>query len=83
MVILTLLSWALIAPSAHAAFPGNNGKIAFTKTLGPNEEIFVMQPDGSGLVNLTQNPADDTDPTWSPDGQKIAFASYRDAPSFH
>ena len=32
-----------------------------------------MNPDGTGLVNLTNNPANDGNPVWSPDSQKIAF----------
>jgi len=38
-----------------------------------------MQPDGSGLLNLSNNPADDTNPAFSPDGSQIAFVSNRDA----
>jgi len=37
-----------------------------------------MNADGSGLRNLTNNPARDVRPAWSPDGTKIAFASDRD-----
>jgi Tol biopolymer transport system component len=38
----------------------------------------VMNPDGTGLVRITDDPADDTHPTWSPDGLRIAFVSTRD-----
>ncbi len=37
-----------------------------------------MNADGSGQTNLTNNPAGDVNPGWSPDGTKIAFDSGRD-----
>ena len=37
-----------------------------------------MNADGSDQVNLTNDPAQDGVPTWSPDGSKIAFASNRE-----
>ena len=42
-----------------------------------NEEIYVMNLNGTGLVRLTNNTADDFAPSWSPDGSKILFRSNR------
>ena len=41
-------------------------------------EIYVMEADGSDPQNLTDNPSDDRDPSWSLDGRRIAFVSDRD-----
>src|SRR5207247_11045612 len=43
---------------AEAAFQGLNGKIAFTRELafGANDDIFVMNPDGSDQTDLSNNP---------------------------
>jgi len=40
--------------------------------------IYVMDADGSNVTVLSPEGLDDTAPTWSPDGQKIAFVSQRD-----
>ncbi len=39
-----------------------------------------MNSDGTGQTRLTNNPAFDTAPSWSPDGTKILFTSLRDGP---
>lgn len=54
-------------------------KIAFTSAPGSdNDEIYVINADGSGETRLTDNPDADYAPAWSPDGSKIAFTSGRD-----
>jgi Tol biopolymer transport system component len=52
-------------------------KLAFSRGLEGRSDIFVMNRDGSALVNLTHAKGDDFDPMWSPDGQRIAFTSNR------
>jgi len=45
-------------------------------TSPPSDRLTT--PDGAKAINITNNPAADTDADWSPDGPKIAFASDRD-----
>src|SRR4029453_5386695 len=63
---------------AGATFPGVNGKIAFVSLRDGNQEIYVMNADGSDVQRLTFEQTADVEPAWSPDGSRIAFRSERD-----
>ena len=54
------------------------GRIAFVSDRDGNNEIYVMNADGSGVRRLTDNQANDLAPSWSPDGQRITFVSDRE-----
>jgi Tol biopolymer transport system component len=64
-----------VTPTGTQAFEPDwspdGSRIAFV-TLGEND-IVLINPDGGGLLNLTNGVAEDDSPTWSPDGSKIAF----------
>ena len=55
----------------------NADQIVFTSRRDRNNEIYVMDAYGGNQENLTNHPAHDGEPDWSPDGTKIAFASDR------
>ena len=51
------------------------GRIAFASDRDGNAEIYIMNADGSGAVNVSNSEAQDFEPTWSPDGSQLAFSS--------
>ena len=53
-------------------------RIAFASDRDGNWEIYVMDVNGGNPRNLTNDPSDDRDPSWSPDGKRIVFFSNRD-----
>ena len=52
--------------------------IAFVSSRDGNFEIYIMDIDGENKANLTNHRGWDTNPVFSPDGNKIAFFSNRD-----
>jgi Tol biopolymer transport system component len=50
--------------------------VAFHTSI-PQEDLFIVRPDGSGLRQLTNDPFRDRYPRWSPDGSRLAFQSDR------
>src|SRR5438067_11174718 len=62
------------------ATPGSthgDGLLAYVSTRVGNPEIYLMAPDGGVQIDLSNDPATDTQPAWSPDGSRIAFTSSR------
>ena len=75
VVIVSLLS---VSVSGICSKVPITAKIVFTTSRDGNREIYMMNPDGSDQVRLTNHRADDAIPTWSPTGEHILFASDRD-----
>lgn len=75
-----LVIWAALSPlavwteGASASFPGTNGRIAYRDLSG---DLWSMQADGTGRIQLTSSDGPDGMPAWSADGTKIAFISGR------
>ena len=59
--------------TAEAAYPGRNGKIAFSANLAGNYDIYTVNSDGTELTQLTDDLRPDLEPKFSPDGTLIAF----------
>jgi Tol biopolymer transport system component/heme/copper-type cytochrome/quinol oxidase subunit 2 len=52
--------------------------IVFASERTGNREIYTMSSNGDNPQQLTNNPAEDISPVWSPDRRQIAFVSNRD-----
>jgi TolB protein len=68
---LLFLAAFVAASPAQATFPGRNGKIAYENQFF---SVFVINPDGSGLMKLISDPPINSGPAWSFDGTQLAFA---------
>lgn len=73
-VIAVLAALALATPAAQGAFPGANGKIAFSSERSGEYQIYTMAADGSAQT-LIPRPESSGFPAWSQDGRRLAFST--------
>jgi Tol biopolymer transport system component len=78
LIVLVLFAASCRDKGITPPDPTDNAEIAFTRLVGSQWEIFMIQADGTGERNLTNNPANDVNPSWSPDGSRLTFSSDRD-----
>ena len=75
LAVFTVVGVLVLPATALAAFPGDNGRIAFDSFRdGADVDIWTVNPDGSDPLNLTaDSAAEDFAARWSPDGKRIVF----------
>lgn len=66
-----LIRWATGAPGIAAT------RIVFTQAVEGGSDLFTIEYDGHGLRRLTHDGSIALSPVWPPDGQSVAFMSYR------
>ena len=76
--LLALAVYLLLASTSLAQNADTSIVFISLRSDGRNSEIYRMNPDGKRVRRLTKQPGYDSAPTWSPDGQKITFMSFRD-----
>jgi TolB protein len=53
------------------------GSMAFSLRQNGNDDIYVLSIGQAEPIRLTNHPAEDRNPAWSPDGRQLAFSSNR------
>ena len=78
--ILCILCLTLCYTNVYPIFAQapTTAKIAFMTARNKNRDIYLMNPDGSGMERITKHPGMDVGPKWSPTGEQILFESDRD-----
>ena len=86
LVALAALLWVDVA---MGAFPGHNGRIAYSD-YHFSDKLLTVEPDGTGVTVLVENensppPFDSLGhagyPSWSADGQRLAVRAWADSAS--
>jgi Tol biopolymer transport system component len=62
---------------AHSSASPDGSRVAFVSTSTGNSDVWVQNVDGTDLRQLTNDPAADAWPVWSPDGRWVVYTSLR------
>ncbi|MEX5634429.1 protein kinase domain-containing protein [Parafrankia sp. FMc2] len=65
---------------ADPTFSPDGQRIAFSREIGGDLEIYQMNTDGTDRVRVTAEPGRDQDPAYSPDGSRLVFTGERGTP---
>ena len=76
LACMILLSTVVLLIGVWAQVP-QQSQIAFHSDRDGNYEVYVMDANGGNPRNLTNHPASDYNPAWSPDGKKLFYDSER------
>jgi Tol biopolymer transport system component len=69
----------LPGPERHPDLSSDGRQVAFVSAASGNEDVYLLRVGGARPINLTAaSAADDRQPAFSPDGDRIAFRSERD-----
>jgi TolB protein len=63
------------AQGAYPVWSPDGKRIAFSSDVSGNWDIWMMNADGSGLTQITNDPKQQFSPSFSPDGKWITYSS--------
>ena len=73
-VLLSLTLSIMVVPAAHAAFPGGNGDIAFSRAIHDQSDIWIVFAGVTGTTNLTNTVNRlESQPDYNAAGTRIAY----------
>ena len=78
MRLLCYCSIVAAIATVHSVARAQTAEILFQSDLPGDQELFVMEGDGSNKTNLTNNVAAEFLGDWSPDGTQAVFSTDRD-----